>query len=50
MTKIGFIQVPKRYQLSPITNDNKLQKDINSEINEENKAEEINKTNKKSEK
>lgn len=47
MTKIGFIQVPKRYQLSPITNDNKLQKDINSEVNEENKLDEIKKQTKK---
>ena len=35
MTKIGFIQVPKRYQTSPTDNDNKLQKEKTELISNE---------------
>lgn len=49
MTKIGFIQVPKRYQTSPIINDNKLQKDESSELKENNNTS-VKKDNKKDKK
>lgn len=49
-TKIGFIQIPKRYQTNPTVNDTKLQKDEVSENSEISETEKIKETSTKKKK